>query len=169
MNRKDGKTGLWLNDRFDKGFSGRCDTFMNESLTDDDNGTFEVLGVEVWRIPFWFLASRHVSTISIYCALADSSTWRRLARRATTRRKLLYTFSVFCKLYLINNRHLRPAPKFVSIGKQESIWDLGYTSYFILPISWASKHIQFPIIISTIYEYWLSSYSRSKLPYITYC
>jgi hypothetical protein len=51
-NSKDGKTGLWLNDRFDKGFSGRCDTFMNEPLTDDDNGTFEVLGVEVWRIPF---------------------------------------------------------------------------------------------------------------------
>ncbi|RPA79800.1 TLD-domain-containing protein [Ascobolus immersus RN42] len=49
---KDGKTGLWLNDRFDKGYSGRCDTFMNEPLSDDDGGSFEVLGVEVWQIPF---------------------------------------------------------------------------------------------------------------------
>ncbi|KAK9462878.1 TLD-domain-containing protein [Lipomyces oligophaga] len=45
----DGKYGLYLDDRFDKGISASCPAFGNEPLS--DTGTkFDVVGVEIWRI-----------------------------------------------------------------------------------------------------------------------
>ena len=48
--RRDGKFGLWLDDSFEKGVSGRCPTFGNEPLSEDVGGKFEILNVELWRI-----------------------------------------------------------------------------------------------------------------------
>ncbi|KAK9241265.1 TLD-domain-containing protein [Lipomyces kononenkoae] len=45
----DGKYGLYLDDRFEKGISNSCPAFGNEPLS--ESGTkFEIVGVEVWRI-----------------------------------------------------------------------------------------------------------------------
>ncbi|KAK9319619.1 TLD-domain-containing protein [Lipomyces orientalis] len=45
----DGKYGLYLDDRFDKGISNSCPAFGNEPLS--ECGTkFGIVGVEVWRI-----------------------------------------------------------------------------------------------------------------------
>lgn len=50
----DGHYGLWLDNSLEKGTSQTCPTFGNEPLSEESennsNGTFDVLGVEIWYI-----------------------------------------------------------------------------------------------------------------------
>lgn len=56
--QSDGKFGLWLDSTFERGFSTRCPAFDNEVLSGKperspsgvEEGKFEVLDVEVWRV-----------------------------------------------------------------------------------------------------------------------
>ncbi|KAK9467792.1 TLD-domain-containing protein [Lipomyces arxii] len=45
----DGKYGLYIDDRFEKGLSSSCPAFGNEPLSDAGQ-KFDIVGVEVWRI-----------------------------------------------------------------------------------------------------------------------
>ncbi|KAK9450009.1 TLD-domain-containing protein [Limtongia smithiae] len=45
----DGKFGLYLDDRFEKGTSNSCPAFGNEALS-DEGPKFSIVGVEVWRV-----------------------------------------------------------------------------------------------------------------------
>ena len=73
----EGRSGLWLDDKLERGLSGSCPTFGNEGLSDEGNGeggdmgngngsgdgrdrrrvgeepaggAFEIVGVEVWGV-----------------------------------------------------------------------------------------------------------------------
>ncbi|TGZ82054.1 TLD-domain-containing protein [Ascodesmis nigricans] len=50
MGGGDGRFGLWLDDRFEKGVSQRSVTFGNDPLSEASGGKFEVLDVELWRV-----------------------------------------------------------------------------------------------------------------------
>ncbi|KAK9368747.1 TLD-domain-containing protein [Lipomyces kononenkoae] len=45
----DGKYGLYLDDRFEKGISNTCPAFGNEPLS-ESGAKFEIVGIEVWRV-----------------------------------------------------------------------------------------------------------------------
>ncbi|KAK9380185.1 TLD-domain-containing protein [Kockiozyma suomiensis] len=45
----DGKYGIYIDDRFEKGISNSCPAFGNEPLS-DAGFKFEIVGVEIWRI-----------------------------------------------------------------------------------------------------------------------
>ncbi len=44
-----GRYGLWLNDSLSRGHSAPCDTFANQTLSDEGE-KFDVLGVELWVV-----------------------------------------------------------------------------------------------------------------------
>lgn len=49
----DGRTGLYLDSAFDRGYSERCPCFDNEPLchsADGGKGRFSCVGLEVWRV-----------------------------------------------------------------------------------------------------------------------
>jgi hypothetical protein len=46
---RDGKYGLYLDDRFERGISNSCPAFGNEPLS-ECGIKFDIVGVEVWRI-----------------------------------------------------------------------------------------------------------------------
>ncbi|KAK7208306.1 TLD-domain-containing protein [Myxozyma melibiosi] len=45
----DGKYGIYIDDRFEKGISNSCPAFGNEPLS-DSGMKFDIVGVEIWRI-----------------------------------------------------------------------------------------------------------------------
>ncbi|GAA5904397.1 Oxr1p [Sporobolomyces salmoneus] len=60
----DGKFGLWIDERLERGWTGKCETFGNEPLTgasrngsgqgregeEEDGGKFELVGLECWAV-----------------------------------------------------------------------------------------------------------------------
>ncbi|CCJ29868.1 unnamed protein product [Pneumocystis jirovecii] len=48
----DGKYGLWLDSRLEKGISTSTQTFNNEALSDSvkSGERFDIIGVEIWKI-----------------------------------------------------------------------------------------------------------------------
>ncbi|KAI1848360.1 hypothetical protein JX265_008860 [Neoarthrinium moseri] len=46
---RDARYGLWLDDGFNRGQSGRCGTFENDPLSDEGE-KFDIIGVELWVV-----------------------------------------------------------------------------------------------------------------------